>query len=124
MAFELSLEDLEKKQQIDSSKILNDLLNPENINMKTHIISPITFSILESIILNVEDLLTEIGEKKLDLPLTRQLLKDLKERLKEFLVSWNRQSRLEVTEVLKSVGQEGSGERTFFQKLLGTNKSK
>lgn len=123
MAFETVLGDLQREDLIDANKILENLLNPRNIDMKTHIISPITFAILETVVMNLENLLTEIkAEIKLKLPMLKKLLKDMITKLKQFLVSWNRQSRVEITKTLQSIRQEGSGDRSFFQKLLGTGK--
>jgi len=123
MAFELALGDLQKDDELTANKILETLLNPKNINMKTHILTPVTFAILESIIMNLESLLTEINkEKKVKLPLTTKILKDTIVYLKQFMVSWNRLSREEITKTLQSIRQEGSGERSFWQKMIGTNK--
>ena len=123
MAFETVLGDLQREDLIDANKILESLLNPKNIDMKTHIISPVTFAILESVVNNLEKLLTEVtAQRQIRLPLTKKLLEDLILKLKLFLVSWNRQSRVEVTKTLQSIRQEGSSERSFFQKLLGTGK--
>lgn len=123
MAFETVIGDLQREDLIDANKILESLLDPKNIDMKTHIISPVTFAILESVVMSLENLLTEVNSNtKVKLPLTKKLLKDLIYKLKLFLVSWNRQGRIEVTKTLQSIRQEGSGERSFFQKLLGTGK--
>lgn len=122
MAFQIALEDLRKEDTIDANKILQYLLNPENINMKTHIMSPVVFSILEGVIVNIEDLLTEVGSTKLKLPKTKAILEEIRDRLKEFLVSWNRESRKEITKTLQSIRQEQNSTRTFAERLLGMNK--
>ena len=122
MAFETVLSDLQKDETIDANKILESLLNPKNIDMKTHIISPITFAILESVVKNLENLLTQTGKQKIKLPLTTKLLKDMIKQLKMFMVSWNRLSRDEITKTLQSLRQEGMQDRSFYQKLLGMGK--
>ena len=122
MAFETVLSDLQKEETIDANKILDSLINPKNIDMKTHIISPITFAILESIISNLENLLTEVGKQKIKLPLTKKLLKDMTMKFKLFMVSWNRLSREEITKTLQSIRQEGMQDRSLYQKLLGMGK--
>jgi len=91
--------------------------------MKTHIISPIAFAIFEAIQKDIENLLTEIGkDKKLKLPRTVKLLKNLDTQIKLFMVSWNRQSRNEITQTLQSIREEGATDRSFFQKLTGTGR--
>lgn len=123
MAFETVLGELQREDIIDANKILESLLNPKNIDMKTHIISPVTFAVLESVVNNLEKLLTEVdAQRQIKLPLTKKILNDLVLKLKLFLVSWNRQSRIEVTKTLQSIREEGSGERSFFQRMLGTGK--
>ena len=122
MAFETVLSDLQKEETIDANKILDSLINPKNIDMKTHIISPITFAILESIVSNLENLLTETGKQKIKLPLTKKLLKDMTMKFKLFMVSWNRLSREEITKTLQSIRQEGMQDRSLYQKLLGMGK--
>ena len=122
MALETSLGDLFKEEPIDTNKILSDLLNPKNIDMKTHIVSPLTFAILEGIINNIEGLLSEIGKEKIKLPLTKKLLKDIIKQLKHFLVSWNRLSREEITKTLQSIKAEGTEQRSLYQKLIGLGK--
>ena len=122
MAFETELGDLLRQDVVDANKILQNLLNPKNIDMKTHIISPITFAILESVVMNLENLLTDVKSQKIKLPLTTKLLKDMIKKIKLFLVSWNRLSREEITKTLQSQRQEGTTERSFYQRLLGMNK--
>jgi len=122
MAFETVLEDLQRQEMVDANKILESLLSPKNIDMKTHIISPVTFAILESIVTNLENLLTEIGKQKIKLPLTKKILNDLILKLKLFLVSWNRLSREEITKTLQSLRQEGMQDRSLYQRLLGMGK--
>lgn len=124
MAFESVLGDLKKSDDVDAVQILNSLLNPKNIDMKTHIISPIAFAIFEAILKDIENLLTEIGkDKKLKLPRTVKLLKNLDNQIKMFMVSWNRQSRNEITSTLQSIREEGATDRSFFQKLTGTGRT-
>jgi len=120
MAFESTLERLFRGETIDANKILHELLSEKGLDMKTHISDPITFAILESIINQIEDLLSET--KGLKLPYTKKFLKDMIKQLKKFLVSWNRLSRREVAEILKATKEEGSEARSFFQKLTGMGK--
>lgn len=122
MAFENILGELQIQEDTSANKILDSLLNPENIDMKTHIVSPITFAIMEGIINNIEGLLSSLNESKIKLPMTKKLLKDIIKKLKQFMVSWNRLSRDEITKTLQSIRQEGATERSFFQKMLGTGK--
>ena len=122
MAFENVLGELQIQEDTSANKILDSLLNPKNIDMKTHIISPITFAIMEGIINNIEGLLTSLDEQKVKLPMTKKLLKGIVIKLKLFMVSWNRMSRDEITKTLQSIRQEGATERSFFQKMLGTGK--
>ena len=122
MAFENILGELKIQEDTSANKILDSLLNPKNIDMKTHIISPITFAIMEGIINNIEGLLTDMHKQKIRLPMTTKLLKDIVKKLKQFMVSWNRLSREEITTTLQSIRQEGATERSFFQKMLGTGK--
>ena len=77
MAFENVLGELQKEEMIDANAILDSLLNPKNIDLKTHIVSPITFAVLEGIVNNLETLLSEVGKQKIKLPLTRKILKDI-----------------------------------------------
>jgi len=122
MAFENVLGELQIQEDTSANKILDSLLNPKNIDMKTHIVSPITFAIMEGIINNIEGLLTDMYNQKIKLPMTTKLLKDVVKKLKQFMVSWNRLSREEITTTLQSIRQEGATERSFFQKMLGTGK--
>lgn len=123
MAFENVLGDLKKDDDVDANQILNSLLNPKNIDMKTHIISPIAFAVFEAIQKDIESLLTEIGkDKNLKLPRTKKLLKNLDTQIKKFMVSWNRKSRDEITSTLQSIREEGATERSFFQRLTGTGR--
>ena len=119
MALERELEDMLKSDNIDANKILDSLLNPKNLDMKTHIVSPITFAVLEGICDNLDILISSISTKKMSLPRTTKLLKTLRIKIKMFLVSWNRLSREEITKTLQSTRQEGVGERSLYQKLLG-----
>ena len=122
MAVETVLADLEKEQTVDNAQILNSLLDPNNIDMKTHIMSPITFAMLEAVINNLQNLLLKIKTQKIKLPITKKLLEDMIRQLKKLLVSWNRLGRIEITKTLQSLRQEGMQERSFYQKLLGIGK--
>lgn len=119
MAMETQISDLMREDTIDQNKILDNLINPENIDMKTDINDPITFAIFESIVRNLEKLLQGLDEGKIQLPITRKLLVTVLDKLKLFLVSWNRKSRSEITETLKANREEGTGAKSFFQKMAG-----
>ena len=120
MAFESTLERLFRGETIDANKILHELLSEKGLDMKTHISDPITFAILESIINQIEDLLSET--KGLKLPYTKKFLKDMIKQLKKFLVSWNRLSRTEVKEILKATKEDSSPNRNLFERLAGLGK--
>lgn len=122
MALETQLGELFKEDTIDSMKILDSLLSPKNLDMKTDIISPLKFATLEAIVDNIQFLLAELDKQKLKLPMTEKLLKKLIYKIKLLMVSHVRKSRTEITETLKSIRQEGSTERSFFQKMLGLNR--
>ena len=119
MAFEGQISDLMREDTIDANKILDNLLDPKNIDMKTDINDPITFAILESLVAHFEELLSGFEKKKIDLPITKKLLKDMILYLKKFLISWERKSRIEITETLKANKEQESGAKSFFQKLSG-----
>lgn len=119
MAFEGQISDLMREDNIDANKILSELLDAKNINLKTDIPDPITFAILESIVWELENMLSAINEKKLRLPILKGTLRKIIRLLKEFSVSWERKSRIEITETLKASKEEGTGAQSFFQKLSG-----
>lgn len=119
MAMETMISDLMRTDNIDANKILSELLNPENINMKTDIRDPITFAILESVVEELEYMLTGIDQNKIKLPITKRNLKRIIKRLKEYLVSWNRAGRIEITETLKATKEEGTGAKSLFQRIAG-----
>lgn len=119
MAMETQISELMREDTIDANKILDNLLSPENIDMKTHICDPVTFSLFQSLVDNFEKLAMLQKSKKKQLPITSKLLEDICSNLKKFLVSWNRESRKEVTETLKAVKEEGAGAKSLFQKIAG-----
>lgn len=120
MAFETVLGDLVIDSNTgDSYKILGDLLDEKNIDMKTHIISPVTFSILSSISKNCVKLLSYIKKKKYKFPKFTSLLKDIIHDIKVFMVSWGRKSRDEITDTLKAIAQKVQDSRTITDRLLG-----
>lgn len=123
MALETALGELIKEDQIDANKILHELLDQKNIDMKTHINDPITFAILESFIYIINDMLKDIKKSGTRLPITEKFLKSFLAQLKKFLVSWDRQSRKEITETLQAIKQENSNERSLFQRLTGFGRS-
>jgi len=122
MSFESDFGELMKVENIDNAKILQMLIDPKNIDMKTHILDPITFASLEAFIENLEDMLFVIKSSKNKLPKSKKILKLFIKKLKMFLVSWERQSRTEVVETLKSNRVDGTGERSLFQKLINTGR--
>lgn len=117
MAFEGQISDLMREDTIDSNKILNDLLDPKNIDMKTDIADPITFAILDVLVDLIEDFFSQT--KNVKLPKTKKLLKDIVKKIKLFMVSWKRQSRIEITETLKANKEVESGAKSLFQKIAG-----
>lgn len=117
MALETKLEELIREDDLDANKILHELLSKEGIDLKTHITDPVTFAMLEAVVMNLEELFSVA--KKCKLPLTKKILKDMIDQLKKFLVSWNRLSRKEITETLQKTKEEDSGTRSLFQKLAG-----
>lgn len=116
MAFESTFDELLKDETLDANAILHELLDPKNIDMKTHIADPITFAMLEAIISNLEDLFSTA--KKAKMPLTKKILRDTIKHLKMYLVSWKRLSRKEITETLQKTKEEDNS-RNIFQKLAG-----
>ena len=122
MSFESDFGELMRVENIDNAKILQMLIDPKNIDMKTHILDPITFASLEAFIENLEDMLFVIKSSKNKLPKSKKILKLFIKKLKMFLVSWERQSRAEVVETLKSNRIDGTGERSLFQKLINAGR--
>lgn len=124
MAFDVALGELQVNtgSMLDANKILDNLINPKNIDLKTHIQNPILWSIFESIVDNIDALLKKVGQVKLRLPKFKKMLKSLKTKIKRFMISWNRMSRLEITDTLKSIRNEEKASRTFAERLLGLNK--
>ena len=122
MSFESDFGELMRVENIDNAKILQMLIDPKNIDMKTHILDPITFASLEAFIENLEDMLFVIKSSKNKLPKSKKILKLFIKKLKMFLVSWERQSRAEVVETLKSNRVDGTGERSLFQKLINAGR--
>ena len=122
MAMETQLDNLLREDSLDANKILSLLLDPDNIDMKTHVCDPITFAVLESIVNQFEDMVTGLEKQKLKLPITKKMLKDIIVLLKKFLVSWDRQSRIEITETLKAIKEEGTGAKSLFQTIAGLGK--
>lgn len=118
MAVETKLEELMREDTLDANKILSELLDPKNIDMKTHIQDPVTFAILESIVNNLEELLSLAEKTKVKLPLTKKVLKDIISQLKKLLVSYKRLGRIEVTETLQKAKEQETS-RSLFDKLAG-----
>lgn len=119
MAFETTLGELMRQDTIDANKILSELLSEKNIDMKTHILTPIEFAILESTVNNLESMLFETKGK---LPITTKLLRDIIRQLKKFMVSWQRLSRKEITETLQAAKQQEVAQRSLFGRLTGMEK--
>lgn len=114
--------DLMQEETISAEKILSELLSDKNIDMKTHVLSPVEFAMFESVIEYVDDLL--IFSQKNGLKRTTKLLKTMSKKLKMFLVSWNRLSRTEITNTLAGRIHEEQANRTLTQRLLGISGEK
>lgn len=121
MSLERVTRELFPEEDITTEKILSELLSNKNINLKTHIISPIEFAILEAYITQIK--IEMLFAKKHGYKQTTAFLEDFILRLKEFMVSWKRMSREEVISALAEIRKEKTG-RTFSEKLLGLGKSK
>lgn len=119
MALDLKLGDLEYDEDTTTNKILESLINDKNIDLKTHIINPVVFATLNTIIYNIENLLTEMTTNKLKLPKTKKFLEDFIFTLKKFMISWNRLSRNEITTTLQSIRNEEQSTRSFAERLMG-----
>lgn len=119
MSFEQSLLNLVQNQDIlDNAKILSELQNPKNINMKTHIVSPVEFALLDALISFLKNSI-EILKKKRQLKKFVKFLEDFVKALKELLVSWNRQSRKEITETISGQINKQNVSRTAIERLIG-----
>lgn len=122
MAFETSLGELLKEDTIDANKILHELLDYRNIDTKTHIADPITFAMLEAVIVEFDNMIFTLKGSKYKCPDTEKFLKTFVTQLKKFLVSWDRLGRKEITETLRANREEESGTRSLFQRLAGMGK--
>ena len=119
MAMETQISELMREDTVDANKILDSLLDPKNIDLKTHICDPVTFALFQSLVDNFEKLAMLEKHTKKQLPITDKLLKDICDDLKNFLVSWNRESRKEITETLKATKQEDAGAKSLFRTIAG-----
>ena len=122
MALETRLGELFKEETIDGMKILDSLLSPKNIDMKTDIVSPFKFAVLEAVVTTAKYCLAEIKKAQLILPMFEKFLKKLIHQIKVLMVSHVRKSRDEITRTSQSLRQEGTTERSFFQKMLGMSR--
>ena len=116
MALDRAFGDFLGEEGVGAGKILSDLLNDKNIDTKTHIVSPVTFAILESVV----DYLSEVQifAKKKGLKETSKFLDNFIFKLKKFLVSWQRLSRKEITETLARVTEQQTA-KSLTSRLLG-----
>jgi len=130
MAFEVDLEELQREEQINADKILNEYFNPKNIGLKTEINAPSEFTTLEVIAKHFNDLInfgaikTKSGKIKYKHKFKKvpKTLQDWIDMFKVNMVSHNRKSRLEVADVLKAMKQQENSERSLIQKLTGMGK--
>lgn len=116
MALDNVFTDLMRGEDITTEKILSELLNDKNINLKTHIITPIELSILEGYIEYLEEL--QIFAKKHGLKKTARFLNTFLKRFKQFMVSWQRLSRKEITETLAGIREQQTA-KSLTSRLLG-----
>lgn len=112
---------LPEEEEIGNVKILNDLLNEKDIDMKTEILSPIEFALLDAIIEQLKE--TSFTCMKNGLESTSKFLNTFSLKIKKFMVSYKRQSRTETYSTLAEARREKSA-RSWSQKLLGINKEK
>jgi hypothetical protein len=108
-------------EETGNTKILNDLLNDVNIDLKTEVFAPIEFALLDAIIDELED--KAFTATKLKLVLTSKFLKTLSKKMKSFMYSYKRQSRTETYSTLAEARKEKSA-RSWSQKLLGIKEEK
>jgi hypothetical protein len=110
-----------EEDEAGNIKILNDLLTDVNIDLKTEILAPVEFALLDAIIEQLEDMRFTATKGKLTY--TAKTLKTLSLKIKSFMYSYKRQSRGETYNTLAEARKEKSA-RTWSQKLLGMNKEK
>lgn len=75
-------------------KIVDELLNQNNLSQKTELDKPLNWSCLEII---------QIELTKANLPKSAQILEDFKNYTFRFFISKNRKGRLEYVDALKSI---------------------
>lgn len=112
MAEEMYSEIFGDKDEIDATKILNELINNKNgqIRMKTHIITPVEIAMLHSM---------ADYYKKIKMPILSKFISDLANYYEELMVSYQRKSREEVTKILSTRLEDKTTSNTMFNKLLG-----
>jgi len=121
MALETFGREIFSEEEINAEQILSQLLSNKNINLKTHILSPVEMAILESYIAEIEK--QRVFTKTNGYKQTARFLKTFTLRFKEFMVSWKRLSREEVIQALAEIRKEKTG-RTFAERLLGMGRDK
>lgn len=122
MAVEVAFGELIPEDIDGQFKILSDMLDPKNIDMKTEIHNPVTFAILESICINIEKLVGKINNLDVKLPRFKAVLDKIIEKIKTLMVSYARKSRGEIKEILQGIRNEVQASRTFMDRLLNTGR--
>jgi hypothetical protein len=112
MAEELYSEIFGKNDEIDATKILNELIDNKTgqIRMKSHILTPMEIAMLHSL---------SDYYKKLKMPILSKFIYDLAVYYEELMCSYQRKSREEITKVLSSRMEDTHTTRSTFDKLLG-----
>lgn len=110
MALENVFEDMFSTEDLTAEKILNLLIESDkHLNMKTHILNPLEFSILDIIVIHLR-------QKKM--VKTARMLENFLKADKEYMVSWKRMSRKEIIDALIAMREQKTG-ASLTQKLLG-----
>ena len=122
MAFEVDLEEMMREESMDANKILNEYFSTKNINLKTQIDALTEFTTLDTIAKNFNKFVNLDGNKH-KFKETPKTINYWMDRFKEYAVSHQRKSRIEVGEVLKALKQQETGDRSLLQKFLGTGKT-
>jgi len=121
MALETFGRELFSDEEVSAEKILSQLLSNKNINLKTHILSPVEMAILESYIDEIDK--QRVFAKEHGYKQTARFLKNFTLKFKEFMVSWKRLSREEIISALAEIRKEKTG-RNFAERLLGMGREK
>lgn len=120
MAMEVAFGNIIPEEVNDQFKILSDMLDPKNIEMKTEIHNPVTFAVLDAVAQKMELIIKKVNEVIL-LPKFTGLLKEIIEKIKVFMVSYARKSRKEIQEILQGIRNEVQASRSFVDRLINTN---